>query len=302
METDPDPHAAIAAEAVPTGESIFIAEGECFLPTEQARGPWDPQALHGGAPAALITRAFEQIEPGSELRIGRLSFELLRPIPMAPLTLDTKIVRPGRRVQELAAELSAEGETIARASALRVQAVPADAAETAQTALASVRSERNDGAATEGDAAEGSVPDRPMPPPSSGQPSPFSLNGSNEASFAGTAMEMRWLNDPRRLGPGRVWQRLRHPLLPGQEPSPLARLAATADFCNGVSAQLRFDRFLFINADLSIHLQRLPRGEWIGLDARTRLHEGGPGLAEGVLHDEHGPVGRAFQTLVVQAR
>jgi hypothetical protein len=115
-------------------------------------------------------------------------------------------------------------------------------------------------------------------------------------------MEMRWLNDPWRPGPGRVWQRLRHPLLPGRELTALTRLAATADFCNGVSATLPFDRFLFINADLTVHLQRLPRGEWIGLDARTQLHEGGAALAEGVLHDECGPIGRAFQTLVVQQR
>jgi hypothetical protein len=299
MATEANPHAAVSAGADErTGEeSVFLAEGELFVPTEHARGPWDPQALHGGAPAALIAMAFERVEPGSELRIGRLGFELLRPIPMAPLKLDTRIVRAGRRVQELAAELSADGETIARASALRVQAVPANVAEAAADAEATLL-----GAPT--DAADGvaSATEAKMPPPSSGVPNPFSLNGSNDASFAGTAMEMRWLNDPWRLGPGRVWQRLRHPLLPGQPPSPLARLAATADFCNGVSALLRFDRFVFINADLSIHLQRPPRGEWIGLDARTRLHEGGPGLAEGVLHDEHGPVGRAFQTLVVQAR
>ncbi len=77
---------------------------------------------------------------------------------------------------------------------------------------------------------------------------------------------------------------------------------ATSDFCNGVSAALPFDRFLFINADLTIHLQRPPLGEWIGLDARTLLHDGGSGMAEGVLHDEQGPLGRAFQTLVVQER
>ena len=115
-------------------------------------------------------------------------------------------------------------------------------------------------------------------------------------------MEIRWPNDPWQLGPGRVWMRLRHPLLAGEELTPLARVAATADFCNGVSAALPFERFLFINADLAIHLQRSPQGEWIGLDARTRLHEGSAAMAEGVLHDEHGPLGRAFQTLVVQAR
>jgi hypothetical protein len=96
--------------------------------------------------------------------------------------------------------------------------------------------------------------------------------------------------------------RLRRPLIAGQPTSPVARLAAAADFGNGVSATLPFERYLFINADLTIHLQRPPRGEWIGLDARTLVRGGGTGLAESVLHDEQGTVGRAFQTLVVQPR
>ncbi|HST34422.1 MAG TPA: thioesterase family protein [Solirubrobacteraceae bacterium] len=276
-------------------ESIFVADGERFVPTEQARGPWDPRALHGGAPAALITSAFERMEPGSELRVGRLGFEFLRPIPMAALTLSTSIARPGRRVQELSAELRAGDELVVRASALRVQAVPGEA----ESAAAAART-----GAQGGPAAETTSKDLPaaMPPPAEGEHKRFALNDSTDASFAGTAMEMRWLNDPWRPGPGRVWQRLRHPLLPGRKLTALTRLAATADFCNGVSATLPFDRFLFINADLTVHLQRLPQGEWIGLDALTQLHEGGAALAEGVLHDERGPIGRAFQTLVVQQR
>jgi hypothetical protein len=97
--------------------------------------------------------------------------------------------------------------------------------------------------------------------------------------------------------------RLRLPLLAGEEPpTALARLAAAADFGNGVSAALPFDRYLFINADLTIHLHRRPGGEWIGLDARTLLSPGASGLAESVLHDLDGPVGMAFQTLVVEPR
>jgi len=272
-------------------DSVFLADGEHLLPTEHARGPWDPLALHGGAPAALFAAAFERLQPGSELLTARLGFEYLRPIPLAPLRLRTRIVRPGRRVQELAGELSVElgsaGEqVVCRASAMRVQGVADE--------VAAASAPGRDGA-EEPTAA-------PLPPPESGEPVRFSLDGSTEASFAATAMEMRWLDDPLALGPKRVWMRLRHPLVAGQPLSSLARLAATADFGNGVGAALPFERFLFINADLSINLHRQPRGEWIGLDARTLLHGGGTGLAEGVLHDVHGPVGRAFQTLVVQPR
>jgi hypothetical protein len=267
-------------------DSVFIADGEQFVPTEHARGPWDPRALHGGAPAALLTSAFERMEPGSDLQVARLGFEFLRPIPMAPLTMSTRMTRSGRRVQELAGELRAGEDLVCRASALRVQAVPADLPATASPS------------------SRGSSPDtsEPLPPPEAGKPVRFALDGSEEASFAATAMEMRWLSEPRALGPGRVWMRLAHPLLPGEPLTPLTRLAATADFGNGVSASLPFDRFLFINADLSIHLHRPPLGEWIGLDARTLLHPGGTGIAESVVHDTSGAVGRAFQTLVVQPR
>ncbi|HEX5851937.1 MAG TPA: thioesterase family protein [Solirubrobacteraceae bacterium] len=273
-----------AGPEAPVGESIFLAEGGRFAPTEHARGPWDPRALHGGAPAALITSAFERVEPGSELQIARLGFELLRPVPFAPLEISTRIVRAGRRVQELAAELRSGEDLICRASAMRVQAVPDELPEDLSVELLT-------GTASE-----------PMPGPDEGEEVRFALDNLDRASFAASAMEMRWLDDPWAPGPGRVWMRLRHPLLPGQELTPLARLAATADFANGVSAVLPFDRFLFINADLTIHLQRQPRGEWIGLDARTLLHAGGSGLSDSVLHDEHGPVGRSFQTLVVQPR
>jgi acyl-coenzyme A thioesterase PaaI-like protein len=283
-------------------------------PTEHARGPWDPAALHGGAPAALLTSVFERMEPGAELRIARLGFEFLRPIPFAALRLSARIVRPGRRVQELAGELSATDpasgrqQTICRASALRVREVTAEVAAAAASA-ARPRARSGEGGDGHGEGSDNDSDgngngngEEPLPPPDAATPVLFSLNDSAGPSFAASAMEMRWLDDPKALGPARVWMRLRHPLLPGEEPTPLARLAATADFGNGVGAALPFERFLFINADLTVHLQRQPRGEWIGIDARTLLHSGGTGLAESVLHDTHGPVGRAFQTLVVQPR
>ncbi|MGO9490225.1 MAG: thioesterase family protein [Solirubrobacteraceae bacterium] len=265
--------------------SIFVAAGERVVPTALARGPWDPRALHGGAPAALITAALERHEPQPGTQLARLGFELLRPIPFAPLRLSTYTLRPGRRVQELAAELHAdlgeEGEQlICRASALRVREVPAGLP----------------------DLPEGALARSSMPGPDQGRPVRFGLAEDDGVSFAASAMEMRWLDDPRELGPARVWMRLGPPLLPDQEPSPLARLAATADFGNGISASLPFASFLFINADLQIHLHRPPRGEWIGIEARTLVHSGGTGLAESVLHDLDGPVGRGFQALVVAPR
>jgi acyl-coenzyme A thioesterase PaaI-like protein len=290
-------------------EGVFLTDGDRVTATPHGRGPWDPQALHGGAPAALLAAAFERMPAPPRLSIARLDFAFLRPIPFSPLRLSTRLVRSGRRVQELAGELavaaggageggasvaqarpgegatSDDGEVVCRASALRVLRVPEE-----------VPSGRDDGGGDDGEAPAA------LPGPQEGTVAAFSLDGAADASFATTAMEMRWLSEPRALGPGRVWMRLRRPLIAGQPTPPLARLAAVADFGNGVSATLPFERFLFINADLTIHLRRPPRGEWIGLDARTLVDGGGTGLAESVLHDEHGALGRAFQTLVVQPR
>jgi hypothetical protein len=274
-------------------DSLFTPSANGHVePTEHARGPWDPRALHGGAPAALIARAFERMEPGAELPIARLGFEFLKPIPFAELQVSTEIVRNGRRVQELAAELTTApsdgapgGETIGRASALRIQAVP--------KALPDPDRRRGQ---------PGTEPVRAMEGPEQGKVVKFALNDPNTTSLATTGMEMSWLTDPWSLGPGKVWMRLRQPILPGEEATPLLRLVATADFGNGVSAELPFHEYLFINADLTIHLWRRPRGEWIGLDAKTVLMDGGVGTAESVLHDTDGPVGRALQTLVVQPR
>jgi hypothetical protein len=295
-------------------DSLFTPtpDGRGVEPTEHARGPWDPRALHGGAPAALIARAFERTEPGAELPIARLGFEFLKPIPFAALEVQVEIVRNGKRVQELAAELWAissggeggggdggeesneEGrngsgekdrELIGRASALRIQAVP--------EGLPDPDGRRG----LPGPDQVAALPGREH-----GKIVKFALNDTETASLATTGMEMCWLTDPWALGPGKLWMRLLQPVLPGEEATPLLRLVATADFGNGISAELRFDRYLFINADLTIHLWRRPRGEWIGLDAKTVLMDGGVGTAESVLHDEHGPVGRVFQTLVVQPR
>jgi hypothetical protein len=264
-------------------DTLFTPREGGFVASAHARGPWDERALHGGAAAALITHAFEHHPAAAGMRIARLQFELLRPVPFGPLALDVDVQRDGRRVQELAAAVRAEGELICRASALRVQEVPAG------LPLADVMREA-------------------VPGPEQGHEIRFTLDHADGQGFGATGMEMRWLDDPRALGPSRVWMRPRLPLLPGangsapQGASPLATLAATADFGNGVSAVLPFGEYVFINADLAIHLHRQPRGEWIGLDARTVLEPGGTGLAECVLHDVHGPVGRSFQTLVVGRR
>jgi hypothetical protein len=118
-----------------------------------------------------------------------------------------------------------------------------------------------------------------------------------------TAMEYRFERGRfMEPGPATCWMRMGHPLVAGEEPDALTRVLMVADTGNGVSSTLDFRRFLFINVDLSVHLHRLPAGEWVCLDAITVPEREGVGMTDTMLLDERGPLGRAAQTLLVSER
>jgi hypothetical protein len=260
-------------------EAIYLPEGsDRFLPTELARGPWDPDAQHGGAPAALIARAIERVETAVPMDVARITYEFLRPVPLTPLALRTRVLRPGKRVQLVEATLHAGAQEVTRATALRIrsEAVPAPA----------------------GDAA---------PPPHGGPATsaPISMPAfdAGPTMFARDGMEVRFAQGAfADVGPAFAWFRLRHPLVAGEQPSPLQRLAAAGDFGNGIATAVSWATHVFINPDLTLYVERLPRGEWVGLDAVTRVGDAGIGVSDSALYDEHGRVGRAQQGLYVAER
>ena len=91
-------------------------------------------------------------------------------------------------------------------------------------------------------------------------------------------------------------------LVAGEAPTPLERLLAMADAASGISAELDWTRYLFINVDLGIHLERPPEGEWMSMDARTQVGPDGAGLCTSVLGDVRGRVGVSTQSLLVGER
>ncbi len=56
----------------------------------------------------------------------------------------------------------------------------------------------------------------------------------------------------------------------------------------------------FVNTDLIIALHRDPVGEWLGSRVSSHWQSNGVGLADALLFDDEGPVGRALQTLVLR--
>lgn len=266
-----------------------VPAAERLVATDLARGPWDPDAQHGGAPAALLARAFERQGGGEHLILARITYELLRPVPLGPLEVDAEVVRPGRRVQLLEGSLrSGDGVEVMRARALRVHG----AAPAAGTAM-----HRADMSNAGPVVARGTVTGKPE----AGRPAEFPSTGGR--MFANDAMDIRFVSgDFLELGPATAWFRLRHPLVAGEVPSPLQRLAAAADFGNGISSVLPWDRYVFINPDLTIYLEREPVGEWFLLESETRLGRDGIGLSESLIYDDRGRLGRATQSLLVTPR
>ena len=263
-----------------SGESVFRPENGRFVATELARGPWDPGAQHGGAPAALLMRAFEALPAGPQLEFARVTYELLRPTPLGALRVDAEVTRGGRRVQLLEGSITTpDGTEIVRARALQVHRAEPSAPPT---------------------------PPEPGPPgPEHGrehEPGGEGFTPPYRPMFAPDAIEIRFVDGMFGNGPSTAWFRLRVPLVAGEEPSPLQRLAAAGDFGNGISAVLRWDEFAFINPDLTLYLERPPDGEWIGLESRTTIAADGVGMAESAIYDSRGRVGRAIQALLVMRR
>jgi hypothetical protein len=247
--------------------------GGRFRATTHTVGPWDPRFQHGGPPSALLGRAMENCEPRDDMMIARFSCEILGVIPVDELQVVARMVRPGRSVQLLEAVAHAGGRDVALARAWRVlrtdsQPVPASPA---------------------------------PPPPIPSQPVPGPPPGWVDGYLS--AIEWRMVHGEfGSPGPATVWARLRYPLVPDEQASPLQRVLTVADSGNGLSNQLDITRWQFINPELTVHLHREPIGEWICVDASTTISTGGAGLATTALSDREGPIGVGAQSLLISHR
>lgn len=255
-------------------DALFVRDGDTYVPSPHVTGPWDRRAQHAGAPAALLGGVVERLETDVPMQVARFTLELVRPVPVAPLHVSAQVVRPGRRVQLCSASAFAAGEEVCRASVWRIRVadlrLPA-----AQLAAAMIGTP---------DTAELFV-----------EP--------GEPTLHRTGMEIRFSRGSFETpGDATAWFRLRYPVVAGEEPSPLQRVLAAADFGNGISAPFEYLTFLYINTELTVHLHRHPVGEWVCLDSHTSFETTGMGLAQSSLYDLRGPLGRGAQALLIDRR
>lgn len=262
-------------------DSIFTRDGTAWVPTSAARGPWG-ETLHGGAPAALLCHALEEGADG-RFPLARLTLDLFRPVPAAPLEVSVRTLRAGRRLLVQEAILTSGGTELVRATSVH------------------------------GDQIQ--LPETVQPPPSP-LPSPdgieevslaASVRAGRGESFAGQdglhfRLMVRPIEGLGAVGHGTAWLRLPLDLAPGIPLTPTTHLAACSDFANGLGQRriaVEGGTVGFINADISLHLLRAPAANRIGMASRNESHAGGRGIVSAECWQEDGLVARVTQTVLV---
>ncbi|MDR8018718.1 thioesterase family protein [Nesterenkonia aerolata] len=262
-------------EATALAEGDFYYEelgGGRYRSTIHAQGAWNPHEQHMAPATGILTHAIQRFEPREELRIARMSLDIHGLIPGGEIEIHTRMIRPGRTIELVEAEMIGGGRTCIVARAWRL--ITGDT-----TAVAAVE-------------------DTPVTGPEQLSPSE-----GMDVWPGGYIRGLEFREVPgRRAGRGVVWLRTPYPLVRGVETAPVERLLGLVDTANGVAprAEPGPNSWMFPNVDLQIHLHRTPVGQWLGLEAQQTYGADGIGLTSAVLHDVEGPFGRSEQILTVR--
>jgi hypothetical protein len=278
-----------AEPALPAAFFIPQSAGR-FQATQATQGPWAPADMHGGPLAGLIATLLTDQAQSSRpsLRLARLSVDFFGGLPIGELDIAVAVLRPGKRIALIEANVSAGGRTVAVGRGWFI-----DASAAGGEPPLIYGSDPN---------VAGEIPPLAEPPamPDS-QPQRFF---AESGSFGyGAATEWRFTSGGfDHPGPAGVWCRPRIPLIAGRALTGLQRMLILGDAANGMSGDLPWAEWLFIPPGITVTILREPVSEWVHLAARTTLGSDGIGLCHGVLADGEGPVAVVSQPLLITRR
>jgi hypothetical protein len=257
-------------------EAYYLPRGNRrYEPTRATESPWDRTAQHGGPPTALLAHVIDQTVKGP-LRIGRISVDILGPIPLREAVVEVSVIKPGRRVHLTEARMIIDGRVAVTARAWHI--ATGDRPPTA-----------------------GEEHTPPSPLPARPVTQPF-YPGLDDWGY-GRSIEWRFTRGGfDSLGAADVWARVRLPLVAGMALTGQDRALILADSANGLSLSLPLTQWFSIPPTMTATLLRPPAGEWVHLACRTYLADDGVGLARADLSDLDGLIGEIAQPLLVQKR
>lgn len=256
-------------------EAYYTHQGSSrYKSTIHAQGAWNEQEQHMAVASGVLCYELENFLPREGMRIARINFDILGMIPAGDFEIVTTMVRPGKTIELVQAEFQASGRTAIRATAWRLA--------TSDTSAISGTSESA------------------MPPLV--DCAPFEAMSMWPGGFI-RSVDIR-VAPGWAPGAGKVWIRSSYPTVLGEQTSALTKLVGVIDTANGIAPRINpaEGEYIYPNTDLSIHLHRIPTGEWLGLDTNVTFGDSGIGLTSSVLHDETGPIGRAEQILTIRKR
>ena len=255
-----------------TNQPFFTKDRDAFIPTDAARGPWDPKSLHGRVIIGLLAFAIEQRHGADGFVPARLTVDMFRLPSLAPIEVTSRVIRDGLRIRVVEAEFISGGVSMARASCqlLRKTENP-----------------------------EGEV----WTTPNWNAPLPADLPVPTDPRLG---MNGKWKTRPivgamGTVGPRRLWMSEVRDLVEGVALTPFARVAVAADFASPFANA--GDRGLgYINSDVTLYLHRLPETEWIGFEVVNHQATGGIAIGECWLYDERGPIGTSTVAALAQRK
>jgi hypothetical protein len=254
-------------------QPFFIQDGNSFVPTPVANGPWDPNSLHGRVIIGLLGFVIEQRHGGMDFVPARLTVDMFRlPNIKAPIEVRTKVIRDGLRIRVVEAEFVSGGVAMAKASCqlLRKTENP-----------------------------QGQV----WSPSNWNVPSPASIPVPTDPRLG---LNGKWTVRPivgamGSTGARRLWMSEVRDLVEGAPLTPFVRVAVSADYASPF-ANAGDQGLGFINSDVTIYLHRLPVTEWIGFEVVNHHASDGVAIGECWLYDEQGPIGTSTVAALAQRK
>jgi hypothetical protein len=271
-------------------DHFYVSDGDRFIPTSAAQGYWQKNTLSGSAAASLLGFVIERAFCAPDWVPVRLSIDMVRMPPAAPLTVVTQVLHQSGRLRLVEARLIADGQVQTRAVCQIVRH------------------------ATQPDNPVWQSPAWPAPHPDTLPPQSHWRWDMRPIP----ATDPRFQRDSLPLGRAdqgnppvlgqlaapsarQAWLKMDMEIVAGHPLSRFGMLITTADFASPLTHSSEFG-IDFVNTDFTIHLHRLPQGEWLGYELVGHSSAQGIAVGQAAIHDLQGPLGVIVVSAIANSR